>query len=61
MLQKLDFSPNVLNMSITVNVVNITLLPIEPLFREIPKTSIYQVKAIEMNLDYLSTIFFYLN
>ena len=61
MLQKLDFSPNVFNMSITVNVVNITLLPIEPLFREIPKTPIYQVKAIEMNLDYLSTIFFYLN
>ena len=40
---------NILNMSIIANVISITLLPTESLFREMLKAPIYEIKATEMN------------
>ena len=49
MLQELDFPLNILNISIITNVASITSLPIKSLFREMPKTLIHEIQAIEMH------------
>ena len=36
-------------MSIITNVISITLLSTESLFREVPKAPTYEIKATEMN------------